>query len=72
MTICLVGVDRWDELLQLSLTLLNSGAMVVAHALRDNATKNQLAVLVTMNTLQVSTLDELRVCFHHKKLNYTF
>ncbi|KAI4237442.1 MAG: hypothetical protein L6R40_005934 [Gallowayella cf. fulva] len=60
MTICLVGVDRWDELLQLSLTLLNSGAMVVAHALRDNATKNQLAVLVTMNTLQVSTLDELR------------
>lgn len=35
--------------------------MVLARSLRDSGTKKQLAVLVTMNALQVSTIDELKV-----------
>ncbi|KAI4123009.1 MAG: hypothetical protein LQ338_005496 [Usnochroma carphineum] len=36
------------------------GVMVLARSLRDSGTKKQLAVLVTMNALQVSTIDELK------------
>ncbi len=35
--------------------------MVLARSLKDNGTKKKLAVLVTMTSLQVSTLDELKV-----------
>lgn len=35
--------------------------MVLAHSLRDNGTEKQLAVLVNMDTLQPSTIDELKV-----------
>lgn len=35
--------------------------MVLARSLKDNGTKKKLAVLVTMNSLRVSTLDELKV-----------
>lgn len=35
--------------------------MVLAHSLRDSGTRKQLAVLVTMNTLEVSTIDALKV-----------
>lgn len=35
--------------------------MVLAHSLRDNGTKKQLAVLVTLDTLSASTIGELKV-----------
>ncbi len=35
--------------------------MVLAHSLRDNNTKKQLAILVTLDSLSASTLDELKV-----------
>ena len=35
--------------------------MVLAHSLRDNGTKKELAVLVTLASLQGSTIDELKV-----------
>ena len=35
--------------------------MVLAHSLRDNGSKKQLAILVTLDSLQNSTIDELRV-----------
>ena len=38
-----------------------SGAMVLAHSLRDNSTKKQLAILVTLDSLSASTLEELKV-----------
>ena len=40
------------------------GAMVLAHSLRDNGTKKKLAALVTLDTLQASTIDELKVYIH--------
>jgi hypothetical protein len=41
--------------------MLVLGAMVLAHSLRDNGTKAKLVVLVTLDTLQLSTIDELKV-----------
>ncbi|KAL8686377.1 MAG: hypothetical protein Q9218_007149 [Villophora microphyllina] len=41
------------------------GAMVLAHSLRDNGTKKQLVVLVTFDTLDSSTLDELQKVYDH-------
>lgn len=35
--------------------------MVLGHSLRDSGTKKQLAVLVTLDTVQSSTLKELKV-----------
>ena len=35
--------------------------MVLAHSLRDNNTKKQLAILVTLDSLSASTLEELKV-----------
>lgn len=35
--------------------------MVLAHSLRDNGTRKQLAVLVTLDSLSASTLEELKV-----------
>lgn len=35
--------------------------MVLAHSLRDNGTKKQLAILVTLDTLHASTIEELKV-----------
>jgi len=35
--------------------------MVLAHSLRDNGTKKRLAVLVTLDSLHASTLEELKV-----------
>lgn len=35
--------------------------MVLAHSLRDNGTKKQLAILVTLDSLSASTLEELKV-----------
>lgn len=35
--------------------------MVLAHSLRDNGTRKQLAILVTLDTLQASTIEELKV-----------
>ncbi|KAL8947250.1 MAG: hypothetical protein Q9222_006445 [Ikaeria aurantiellina] len=39
--------------------------MVLGHSLRDNGTTKQLAVLVTLDTLSVSTLDELKTIYDH-------
>lgn len=52
-----------------SIDLLTSmlGAMVLAHSLRDSGTKRQLAVLVTFDTLDFSTLDELQVALATSK-----
>lgn len=47
--------------MSLHLTYTIPGAMVLAHSLRDNGTKKQLAVLVTMETLEVTTIEELKV-----------
>ncbi|KAL8801516.1 MAG: hypothetical protein Q9182_004419 [Xanthomendoza sp. 2 TL-2023] len=41
------------------------GAMVLAHSLRDNGTKKQLAALVTMDTCQLSTIDELKKVYDY-------
>ena len=38
--------------------------MVLAHSLRDNGTKEQLAILVTLDSLSASTLEELKVHAH--------
>ena len=35
--------------------------MVLAHSLRDNGTKKELAVLVTLDSLHRTTIDELKV-----------
>ena len=35
--------------------------MVLAHSLKDNGTKRKLAVLVTLDTLAASTIEELKV-----------
>lgn len=37
------------------------GAMVLAHSLRDNGTQKKLAILVILDSLSASTLEELRV-----------
>ncbi|KAK2758096.1 glycogenin glucosyltransferase [Emmonsiellopsis sp. PD_33] len=39
------------------------GAMVLAHSLRDHGTKAKLAVLVTLDSLKTSTIDELRTIY---------
>lgn len=39
------------------------GAMVLAHSLRDNGTKKRLAVLVTLDSLASTTIEELKVGF---------
>ncbi|KAL8701859.1 MAG: hypothetical protein Q9201_004687 [Fulgogasparrea decipioides] len=44
---------------------MDQGAMVLARSLRDNGTKKQLAVLATTETLQVSTIDELKRVYDH-------
>ncbi|KAL8840107.1 MAG: hypothetical protein Q9170_001454 [Blastenia crenularia] len=41
------------------------GAMVLAHSLLNSGTRKQLAVLVTMNTLQPSTIEELKKVYQH-------
>lgn len=35
--------------------------MVLGHSLRDHGTKKQLVAFVTLDSLQTSTLDELKV-----------
>lgn len=35
--------------------------MVLAHSLRDSGTKKQLAILVTMDSVAGSTIEELKV-----------
>ncbi len=47
--------------MSLHLTYTIPGAMVLAHSLRDNGTKKPLAVLVTMETLEATTIEELKV-----------
>lgn len=42
-------------------THANAGAAVLARSLRDAGTKKQLAILVTPDVLQPSTVEELRV-----------
>ena len=41
--------------------------MVLAHSLRDCGTKEQLAVLVTLDSLQESTITELKVQIQHPR-----
>ncbi|MCJ1474908.1 hypothetical protein MMC13_003568 [Lambiella insularis] len=41
------------------------GAMVLAHSLRDKGTKKQLAALVTLDTVQGTTVDELKKLYDH-------
>ena len=41
--------------------VLSLGAMVLAHSLRDSGTKKRLAVLVTLDTLEATTIEELKV-----------
>ncbi|MCJ1404946.1 glycogenin glucosyltransferase [Xylographa trunciseda] len=41
------------------------GAMVLAHSLRDNGTKKQLAALVTLDTLQATTIGELKKLYDY-------
>lgn len=50
-------------------TLLTSdaylpGALVLAHSLRYGGTKKTIAVMVTEDTLEESTIKELQVCGH--------
>ncbi|KAI4278229.1 MAG: hypothetical protein LQ337_001170 [Flavoplaca oasis] len=51
-------------------TLLTSddylpGAMVLAHSLRDNGTKKRLAILVTMEDIEVATIEELKKVYDY-------
>ncbi|KGQ01796.1 hypothetical protein PAAG_11367 [Paracoccidioides lutzii Pb01] len=39
------------------------GALVLAHSLRDNGCKAKLAVLVTLDSLKASTIDELKTIY---------
>ena len=39
-----------------------TGAMVLAHSLRDNGTTKKLAALITADSLSDSTVRELQVC----------
>lgn len=39
----------------------SEGAMVLAHSLRDSGTKKRLAILVTLETLDAMTIEELKV-----------
>ncbi|KAG8534101.1 uncharacterized protein KY384_000945 [Bacidia gigantensis] len=41
------------------------GAMVLAHSLRDQGTKKQLAILITLDSISASTIDELKTTFDH-------
>lgn len=41
------------------------GAMVLAHSLRARGTRKQLAVLVAMNALKHSSIDELKTVYDH-------
>lgn len=41
--------------------LLDPGAVVLAHSLRDNGTKAKLVALYTPDTLQAATINELQV-----------
>ena len=54
-------VNDSEKISAIELCLFQSGAMVLAHSLRDNGTKKQLAALVTVNTLQDTTIEELKV-----------
>lgn len=45
--------------------------MVLAHSLRDNGTKKQLAILVTLDSLSASTLEELKVYPQVKSMQMT-
>ena len=40
---------------------VTAGAMVLGHSLRDNGTEKQLVALITLDTLQTTSIDELRV-----------
>ena len=42
-----------------------SGAMVLAHSLRDSGSKKTLAILVTLDSISSKTIDELKVRIHH-------
>lgn len=42
------------------------GAMVLAHSLRDHGTKAKLVVIVTLDSLKSSSIDELKVFFCFK------
>ena len=41
-----------------------TGAMVLAHSLRDSGTKKRLVVLVTLDSLDDTTIEELKVGLH--------
>lgn len=41
------------------------GAMVLAHSLRDSGTKKQLAILVTLDSVAGSTIEELKKVYDH-------
>lgn len=47
--------------MDLHLAHVSLGAMVLAHSLRDNGTKKRLAILVTMEDIEVATIEELKV-----------
>jgi len=40
--------------------------MVLAHSLRGNGTKKQLAVLVTLDSLNATTIEELKVPYDNE------
>lgn len=42
--------------------------MVLAHSLRDNGTKKQLAILVTMDSVAGSTIEELKARAHDDEI----
>ena len=45
------------------------GAMVLAHSLRDHGAKAKIVVLVTLDSLQPSTVDELKVPIYSQQGN---
>ena len=63
----LPGKFRYDlKYVWFVILILHVGAMVLAHSLKDNGTRKQLAVLVTLDTLATSTIEELKVWSSNK------
>ena len=60
MTTCLV-LTRCYYICVDTRAKVTAGAMVLGHSLRDNGTGKQLAALVTLDTLQTTSIHELTV-----------
>ena len=57
----LPGTKDWLHELFVSRLTVRTGAMVLAHSLRDHGTQKLLAALVTLDSVSSSSIEELKV-----------